>query len=175
MPRVPGWTMAVVVIVASAIAIAGVRHAMTSSPKDERPVTLPATFAGLTPRTPNFGTETSWISTARDATGGAPILGTTYGKVGEASIINVVVARSDLTGDLDQDMAGDDGELLGATRCTRKVMLTVDKDKKPIESTKMLLCWRTSDLLSVTALVLSRPPEPAEVAAAVDAVWEGLR
>jgi hypothetical protein len=166
------------VVLGAVIAIAGIRYVTTSSPEDDRPVTMPSTFAGVDAgSTQFFFTSPSWISTVRDAIGDAPFSGASYGQPGQpTTMVNVIAARTDLTGKLDQSMAGDDGELLGATRCTRRVILgPAGDDQKSTEVDTMLLCWRTSDLLSVTALALKRPPPPEELAAAVDATWDGLR
>jgi hypothetical protein len=167
------------VVLVAAIAIIGTRYALTSSPEDERPVSLPPSFAGANLNTgpASFATDPSWISTVKDSIGDVPFAGAGYGEPGNpTAVVNVIAARTDLTGKLDQRMAGDAGELLGATRCTRRVMIEPPgDDQKPTEIDTWLLCWRTSELLSVTALAMLRPPPPEELAAAVDATWQSLR
>ena len=148
--------------------------AAASGPSDTRPVALPATFMGL-------GTsEYDDPGTARDlsdAVDGAPLAVRGYGGRGTTTL-NVVATRSDMTGEVDLRFLGDDGRLIGGTRCTSDVVLrerNADPDSPGTPLTGKVLCWRTSERLSVSAFVLTRPPAQEDVAAAVDALWVALR
>lgn len=167
--RVSRRAVVAVLVALATIAVVSYRH-VTSGPSDTRPVTLPATFAGLT--TSTFSNEGVPESISEDL-GGAPTALTTYGAPG-TTIVNVVAARADMSDRVDLRYLGDDGRLIGGTRCTTNVVLReldegVDSPGSPM--TGKLLCWRTSDELSVSAFVLSRPPAAEDVAAAVDALW----
>ncbi len=182
MHRLFGWrAVFVAVTLAGLLVIAGLWHARSSAPVDVRPVTLPATFMGLALKPDNFGITPSWTSMVRDELDGAPVAGASYGQIGVTAFVNVVAARTDLSGKLDLGLAGNGGRLIGNAWCTDYVVLRVagtDDGKSAATLPRMdgkLLCWRTSDRLSVTAFVYSRPPATEDVAAAVDLIWTGLQ
>ena len=166
-------------LTALAAAVA-VWHVESAPAVDRRPVVLPAVFLGLSVRPGNFSTEASWTSTSEQALKGAGSAATEYGTLAAGQprtpLINVIAARTDLTGKLDQRLAGDQGDLLGGTRCTQTLRLQPDtaKDAPPVVMPTMMLCWRLSGTFSITALAVLRPPAAAELAAAVDTLWDQL-
>jgi hypothetical protein len=141
---------------------------------DERPVTLPDTFAGRerVAADQDFGRSASWLTMAREAAGGAGVAGTAYGRTGR---INVVALRGDATGVLDVSLAADYGDEYGGVRCTRKLGMPTKSGRAIGVYEKLLLCWRTSPTLSVSAFSLGATPEPEELAPAVQALWDSLR
>jgi hypothetical protein len=169
---------AIVGIFVSIAVIAVVWYLTTSSgPTDTRPVVLPPTFMGLNIGSSNHGDSPEAMAVIREQVNGAPSALTTYGEV-KATVVNVVATRADLTGKVDLHFAGDNGRLVGNTRCTRNVVLReagedMDKPGSPLRN--KMLCWRTSKQLSISVFVLIRPPAEEDLAAAVDSLWNTLR
>jgi hypothetical protein len=159
------------------LAVAMVWFGVHLRPQDHRPLALPDRFAGI-PRMEggDFGTSSDWPGIAHESlgtplfAGGSylpPKAGNRYGR----PWLNVVAARADMSGTLDLRMAGDDGQRYGDTRCTTNVVLPGTHDSL---GPGRLLCWRTSRRLSVSALVVFGPAEPAAIAGGVDELWAQL-
>ena len=136
---------------------------------DRRPVALPSDFAGVQRSGTTFPGG-DWDTMAAKELGPAPFAGAPYYQRG-GTYINVTAARTDLQGQLDLRMAGDEGRPYGQSRCTDRVVMPVTHESL---GQGRLLCWRTSSRLSITALVMIRPPTPEAVGAAVDGLWEQL-
>lgn len=177
-PRVPRVAVAALLAVLGAVAAAGWLSAELLAPEvDERPLTLPGTFAGL-PRAPaheDFGAQRSWQEGAGERVDGAGLAGATYRATGKG-IVNVTAVRTDATGKLDLNLAGDPGDAYGDVRCTRNIDFPDTDGLAPARpGVDLMLCWRTSVSLSVIAFVLGGPLPPEEVAGGVQAVWDGIR
>lgn len=167
--RVSRRALVAMPIVLATIAVAGYLT-VSSGPSDTRTVNLPPTFMGLNTSPHNDASLPQSIS---ESLGGAPTALTSYGEPG-TTMLNVVATRTDMTGKVDLHLLGDSGRSIGGTRCTRNVVLRgadedVDTPGTPLSG--KVLCWRTSEQLSISAFVLSRPPAEEDVAAAVDALW----
>ena len=138
------------------------------------PVTLPSSLTGLGAVPAGDLTRTAeWQLKARQAGAGATVDGRTYGAGGGARSIRLVVGRTDLTGKLDLLWAADAGRLVGAVRCTDNTRVT--PTSKPRIRPTVMLCWRTTAALSVSALILdpraTTPVTAEDGAAAVDVGW----
>ena len=172
-------TAAVLATTGVLVALGLAWYSTRSGPSDQRPVVMPPTFAELALEPNNFAASGDWAGFAREDTDGAPVAGASYGTI-RTRFVNVVAARADLTGKQDVRMAGDEGRLIGNTRCTEAVVMRAEnQDDTPAAQltplTGKLLCWRTSPQLSVTAFALAEPPAAEQLAAAVDQLWTSLR
>jgi hypothetical protein len=144
-----------------------------SAPAASTPIELPDTMAGL----PDLGRDplhaAQWQQKAAQAAAGTAWVARTYGSAGPAKTIRLVVARTDLSGKLEQAWAVGSGTQVGSDRCTHNTRIT--PGSKPRVRPTVLVCWRTSPSLSAYALVID-PKATAAIpdadgAAAVDAAW----
>jgi hypothetical protein len=141
----------------------------TRSTSHSEPVTLPAQFIGIAPGGYDFIAGLDMDGVMTEAVGENAWGGHTYGQTSSFPggrtklMVNLVVARADLTG---------------------KVDLRLSKDEHPVGSEQcgtvvgsQLICSRTSDDLSVTALVMLGTDQTteSEVAAAVESVFTANR
>jgi len=169
-----------VILLVVVLAGAGLWRVLTrSGPQDQRPITLPASFDGLALEPDNYATGPSWAATTRGVIGDTPFAGATYGPTRDTTVINVVAARTDLSGKLDIRLAGPDVRTIGAVRCTDTLSLRPadGSDKRPptADIRGQMLCWRTSDRLSVSALVVLHPTTQEQLATAVTMLWTQLQ
>jgi hypothetical protein len=180
-PRLPKAWLAGLASIAAAVVVAGAGLAWNTlryRNVDKRPITLPDTFLNrghLADPELDFGQAADWRAHIEDEFHGAGLAGAAYGEIGQGRI-NVVAIRADATGDLDLKMAADAGEPYGNVRCTNYFRFeTEDLKPPPAHMEGMLLCWRTSDDLTVSALAMNLAPAAVEVAAEVDALWQSVR
>ena len=144
-----------------------------AAPTPSTPVELPATMTGLPalPADPLHGT--TWQQKAAQAAAGRAWAARTYGHAGVARTIRVVVARTDLTGKLEQAWAAGRGTPVGSDTCTHDTKVT-PTSKARMRPT-VLICWRTTPTLSAYALVVdpraTAPVPDADGAAALDVAW----
>ena len=145
-----------------------------SAPTPSTPVDLPATMAGLPTLSADPLHGTSWQQKAALAAGGRAWAARTYGHAGAAKSIRVVVARTDLTGKLEQAWAAGAGTQVGRATCTHDTKLTPTSPAR-VRPT-VLICWRTTPGLSAYALVIdpkaTAPVPDADGAAALDTAWQ---
>ena len=144
---------------------------------DHRPVALPEAVLGL-PRAEgvrDFGTQPSWRTVAEGDLPDVTMEGRAYRRLERSQPlqINIVVARTDLTGKLDRRLGVKPYLAYGSVTCTHTFDLsTKASPASPATTDRMLLCWRTSSGLSVSALVLRQGAvTDAQIADAVQQVW----
>jgi hypothetical protein len=93
----------------------------------------------------------------------------------DGSLIRVVSARHDLTGQWDSLWAADSGRSFGTSRCTQNFKINGSSyaEVRP----GMLLCWRTSAARSVVTVATVKVGRPAAASsvAVVDREWSRLR
>ena len=144
-----------------------------STPGPTTPISLPPTVAGLPTLSPDPLHGEQWQRRATQAAAGAAWAARTYGHAGPAKTIRMVIARTDLTGKLEQAWAVGNDTRIGADSCTHNTRITPTSTAH-IRPT-VLVCWRTSPTLSAYALVIdpkaTAPVPDADGAAAVDIAW----
>jgi hypothetical protein len=150
----------------------------SSSHPDTRPVVLPTSFMGLSVSSYNDGNRPETIAVLRKTVNGAAVSLRVFGEP-TGTIIYVEGTRADLTGKSDLHMLGDAGLPYGNASCTRRLVLRLPDDKMNLDNpqgpdSRMMLCWRTSEQVSISALVPGVKPPEEDVAAAVDAVWNQI-
>lgn len=166
-----------------ALAVSAALWHFWPAPVDTRPITLPPTFMNLTPWEHNFMGSDEFQELAQEEFGEAGLAGTTFGsfRAGERPglMLNLIAVRTDMTGKLDVRAAVGD-RAVGNERCTSTLEFKADDDSPSagVEArvTTYLLCWRASDDLSVSALVMGGAAQTSEeeLAAAVEAVYTSL-
>jgi hypothetical protein len=149
-----------------------VRH--DSTPTASTPIDLPATMAGLPTLSPDPLHGASWQQKAIQAAAGSAWAARTYGHAGAARTVRVVVARTDLTGKLEQAWAAGTGTRVGQDSCTHDTRVT--PTSKPRVRPTVLVCWRSTPTLSAYALVIDPKAKAlvpdADGAAALDTAWQ---
>ncbi|GLY16353.1 hypothetical protein LWF15_30050 [Kineosporia rhizophila] len=149
----------------------------SSGPPDDRAITMPSTFMELDVSPYNTGDDPESVATLREDVGGAQLAFAMYGKAG-GTTVSVTATRTDLTGRVDLRMLNDNGQRYSNSYCSSNLSLrTADQgpDGEGSPYPGGLICWRTSDRLSVSAFALIKPPAEEELARAVDLFWESLR
>lgn len=88
--------------------------------------------------------------------------------------LRVVSARTDLTGQHELAWIADEGEPVGAARCTQNIQLS--NNPEPRVRPTFLLCWRTSAKKSVytTMVDLKKAPSKRDSVAALARAWAAL-
>ncbi|WP_426560696.1 hypothetical protein ACPPVT_12520 [Angustibacter sp. McL0619] len=182
-PRAAGLVAAVIATVL--LAVVGWRA--THRP-NLTPVVLPDSFASYGPLQDgvDFAKDdgpTSWRTSAKGTLGGNAFDGRAFGNVRSGGpMLNVVVARTDLTDKLDVALAAPPYTMFGSVTCTQTVDLASAARKRnqtpkdlpgPRFNARSVLCWRATDDVSVSAFgLLASADLMPRVAAAVDEVWE---
>lgn len=139
---------------------------------DTRPVVLPKTLQGLPMADSQFA-DTGWRTTMRDAKSGFgdhPFDGRSYQATKRGPMVNLVVVRDD---------AQDKGDLysehkpfttIGHVSCRHP--FPIDRPVGTAGRDNVLTCWRASETLTVSVLVLPAPPGYEKtMAKAIDEVW----
>ncbi|MEV6636038.1 hypothetical protein AB0M54_35345 [Actinoplanes sp. NPDC051470] len=88
--------------------------------------------------------------------------------------LRVLSARKNLAGYRELGWVADDGEPVGAARCSQTFRFSVDM--KPAEKPALLVCWRTSagqSVYTVATNAAGRPSKQASVAA-IEKQWKNL-
>jgi hypothetical protein len=139
-------------------------------------ISLPYRLQGLD-RLPSASDPThiaTWQQKAKTASKGAVLAAQGYGTPGSSRTLRVVAARTDLTGTLELGWAADSGHSVGSTHCTQNVRF-VPGGQAGIRPT-IMLCWRTSESLSVYALMIDPRATltDADAAPAVDLTWDAV-
>jgi hypothetical protein len=166
----------VAVVAAGVVLVVGLLVWQTNRGPDGGSLTLPTTFLGRTQDVGAFEIEPTWQQSVEGVVGDAAYAGAQYGlrqnrAGGPGPVINVTVARADLSGRLDEGMAGGAIERLGEVECTNSIKLgSGAAASRPGHA----LCWRNSAHLSVIALSFSRAPELTALAAATESLWQDL-
>ena len=174
------------IIVAGALAttlIAGVGagFALRGTPAPAQasdPISLPDSVSGLSalPAAADVTSTAAWQARAHEAAGRASVAARSYGSGGQsARTVRIVLARTDLTGKLEQAWAAPTGAAAtGADTCTNNTVLTAGS--QPRVRPTVMLCWRTSPSFSGYALIID-PKVSDSVAAkdgaeALDEAWK---
>lgn len=143
---------------------------------DSRGIRLPDTFMGQGRMTGPLAIDTKqdWLEYAHQQLGAVGYSGMSYGS-SRTAIMNVVAARTDLTGKLDLRMVADQGREVGSVRCTQTLSFVIgDTRYPPTFEPNRLLCWRTTKTLSVYVSALGVPPDMGDLASAMGSVWDGI-
>jgi hypothetical protein len=164
--------MAALLAVATRVATIGALH-LRSGPHDTRPVVLPKSLAGFQPApTPyQFAENASWPQSMAKAFGNTAYGGRAYGSLAAHQLINLVVVRADSSGFGDPSVGRPPYTMFGEVRCTHSLQF---KDSSPeLVDSKLLLCWRASDTLTVSAIMLlGGQGFDEDTAQAVQDVWD---
>ncbi len=124
----------------------------SSGPPDDRAITMPSTFMELDVSPYNTGDDPESVATLREDVGGAQLAFAMYGKAG-GTTVSVTATRTDLTGrwifGCSTTMVRDTAIPTAAAtfHCARRTRAQMAKALP----TPALICWRTSDRLSVSA------------------------
>jgi hypothetical protein len=184
-PQGPSSARRVAVVAGAAaaalVAAAGVATLMHGNPppaKPTDPLTLASTVSGLSPMpaTQDLTQATTWQARAKQVAGSATLVARTYGTGDQgARSIRIVIARTDLTGKLEQAWAAPNaGTATGQNTCTNNTVL-VPKGPAKVRDTVML-CWRVTPDVSGYALIIDptakTPVSPNDGAAALDEAWK---
>jgi hypothetical protein len=144
-----------------------------AAPTRSTPIELPVSMGGLPTMSSDPLHGADWQQKAMQAAAGAAWSARSYGHAGPAKTVRVVVARTDLTGTLEQAWAVGNGDQVGSDSCTHNTRITASS--KPHLRPTVLVCWRTSPTLSAYALVIdpkaTAPVPDADGADAVDIAW----
>jgi hypothetical protein len=166
------------ILVASA-SLATLLVVVRPHPRDDRPVVLPDTLAGLTAAEPGlqFGQAADLRTQWRDTFGDHPFDARAFGGVRPGPLVNLVVVRTDSRGEADLRLGRPPYTKFGDVSCTRTFQLpdslVPGQDQpKPFHSDRILLCWRARTTLTVSVLVPTSPAGYEQTAAqAVEEVW----
>ena len=148
-------------------------------PRDDRPVVLPATLAGLSAAQTGlqFGQAGDLHAQWADTFGEHPFDARAFGGLRPGPLLNLVVVRTDSRGKADPGLGRPPYSSIGDVSCTRTFQfgdgVVPGQDRpKPFRSDRVLLCWRARDTLTVSVLVPNSAPGYEQTAAqAVDEVW----
>jgi len=153
------------------LSAAGVLAYLALNDDSIRPSQLPGSVDGLE-AVGEQGT-TQWERSAGEEVG-STVISRNYGSAGTGRTLRLVAARADLTGLLELGWAGDQGTAVGEGRCTQ--LLDITGQGEPETKPTMMLCWRTSEALSVYGIAIDqdRKPSGTETMAAVQDLWAEL-
>jgi len=184
-PKGPSTSRRVAVIAGAAaaalVAAGGVATLMHGNPppaKPTDPLTLATTVSGLSPMpaAQDLTHTATWQAKAKLVANGATMVAGTFGTGEQGSrSIRVVIARTDLTGKLEQAWAAPNaGTATGQDTCTNNTVL-VPKGPAKVRETVML-CWRVTPEMSGYALIIDPTAKtavsPNDGAAALDEAWK---
>ncbi|GGM97710.1 hypothetical protein FHR83_000244 [Actinoplanes campanulatus] len=143
-----------------------------AAPAHRSPAHTPASSRQASPA-PDAARASSVISDLRKRFGfGGPEIADRTEKLGEGTV-RIVTAQSDLTGDRELILAGDDGtEVGGGVHCTTDV----PNDTVMSPAPEMLMCWRTSPERSVITMTTTPEGEPstADSVVVIQREWDRL-
>ena len=155
----------------TAAVVVGVLLALPTAQGTAGPLpVLPDQVLGVPPATGGMqiAQDDDLLEMAREQVG-APVAARTYARQGPgaASYVNVLATRADMTGHVDLTHAGPVQSVHGGVSCTRTLTWEGASD----DPGSLVLCWQTSEELSVTALSLSPGWSDEQVASVVARVW----
>jgi hypothetical protein len=169
--------VAAVVVVALAVGLGsgstdGSTTSASGAPRAATHLEAPDQLNGATPvpLAQDATQTTEWKTQAARALNGARYFARTYSTSPTSATTRVVVAATDLTGELEQAWAADAGAAVGDDRCTQNLILGERTGVRPTVS----LCWRTTENLSAYVLVID-PRHTIRfdaAAAALDEAWK---
>jgi len=165
--------------VVAAVLLAAGFVVLDRGPRDDRPVVLPDTFAGLSPATAQwqFADRGDWRSQLTDTYGGHPFAGRAFAAAQPKILVNLVVVRTDSRDKADPALGRPPFTQIGQVTCTHTFELGGDlpegvEDPGPFRKDSMMLCWRARETLTVSAFVLIGGLGLEQATArAVDEVW----
>jgi hypothetical protein len=116
---------------------------------------------------------TQWERSASDEVG-STVISRDYRSASTGRTLRLVASRTDLEGLLELGWAGDLGTSVGEGRCTQSLDPTGQGE--PAIKPTMILCWRTSEALSVYGIAIDqdRRPSASGTMAAVQSLWAEL-
>ena len=148
------------VALGAGVLLLGAFVVLDRGPRDDRPAVLPETFAGLSPADAlyQFGDQGDWRSQLTKVYGDHPFAGRAFGAPRPTALVNLVVVRTDSRDEGDPALGRPPFTQVGEVTCTHTFELGDLPgdvgDHRPFRKDSMLLCWRASATLTVSALVL---------------------
>ncbi|PPK94188.1 hypothetical protein CLV92_10887 [Kineococcus xinjiangensis] len=177
--------LALAVAVVVAVVACGAWWAVGQRPAPaaaKRPVVLPEVVAGFAPPAPeeDFGRQEDWIRMQADLRRGEAFAGRAYWAPGPHRLprLNVAAGRTGAADFADRILAAGAELRFGEVTCTRRIHFPAVGDHPAAThvSDTMVLCWRSTDDLTVTVLGLgSQDGVDALAAQAVEEVWAAVR
>ena len=179
------WTVGLVIALLITMALTG--HALWPHHLDHRPITLPQTLHGFSraPTAYDFGIQPSWHDSVDKSIGGAELAGRAYRPAirGQRPLqVNLSVARTDLTGKLDEHLTRKPHTQIGDVTCSQTFDFAAGLRSKGVPDTGphydagKVVCWRNSADLSVVVFALYTPDDYRDtVAQMVDEAWAEVR